>query len=40
MGKIMDATNLATCNWHNPGTGAVRGGRHLPERGNAPLQVA
>ncbi|WOH68050.1 DUF4038 domain-containing protein [Bradyrhizobium sp. BWA-3-5] len=24
LSKIVDATNLATCNWYNPGTGAVR----------------
>ncbi|NOJ47697.1 apiosidase-like domain-containing protein [Bradyrhizobium archetypum] len=33
MGKITDATNLATCNWYNPGTGTVTAGGDFANSG-------
>jgi hypothetical protein len=33
MGKIMDATNLAACNWYNPSTGAVTAAGTFPSAG-------
>jgi hypothetical protein len=33
MGKITDATNLASCSWYNPGTGEVRAAGTFPNSG-------